>query len=170
MPSNFFHEDRSIIGLIESSFLELSNGGFCTLMGINDAISDNDKQKSLRILQLAPHVVISLFILWVWLTFFKWTCFSSMYSFEQVWTRTSRVKMKLAYIQLNDWLLPSILGNSIYNNLLFQCTDSLTPLIPLFQASWGKWDQIGHSGGYGYLWSVQLFLQQVTGSGEDDRK
>lgn len=37
-----------------------------------------------------------------------------MYSFEQV-QQASEVKMKLAYIQLNDGLLPSMLGKSIYN-------------------------------------------------------
>lgn len=80
------------------------------------------------------------------------------------------MKMKLAYIQFNDGLLPSILGTSIYNNFLIHSVDSLAPLIPFFLASWGVWGQIGHSGGYEYLWGVQLFLQQVTGSGEDDRK
>lgn len=53
---------------------------------------------------------------------------------------------------------------------LIQSVDSLAPLIPFFLAFWGVWGQIGHSGGYEYLWGVQLFLQQVTGSGEDDRK
>lgn len=92
-----------------------------------------------------------------------------MYSFEQV-RQASEVKMKLAYIQLNDGLLPSILGKSIYNIFFIPRTDSLAPLIPLFQASWGVWGQIGHPGGYGCLWNVQLFLQQLIGSGEDDRE